>query len=232
MTHNKGLINRLKNYSLCLAVFFCMSPVPVALTRFEKGAMLPARWQNAGSINRVQPPADCVSRNLNGQFILQCGRGDWASPAGWFIQQADWTDLNHDSLPEVTLLVKRPFSPWPVDRVLPYGGYIQSHQDMEGFSSHIILIGWKNDHWGELWAGSALARPVRSFVACDVDNDGRQELAVLEGNYTDTNPQAASSYAIWKWNSFGFDLISRSERPLTRLVAVTTRDNLTLLLTQ
>ena len=24
-------------------------------------------------------------------------------------------------------------------------------------SSHIILIGWKKDHWGEVWAGSALA---------------------------------------------------------------------------
>lgn len=232
MTVFKGLINRPLFLFLCLTALFCMSPITVTLTRLEKGEIVPARWQNAGSITGVQPPVDCASRNLNGQFSLQCARGDWTSPAGWHVQQADWTDLNHDNLPEVTMLVKRPFSPWPVDRVLPYGGYIQSHQDMEGFSSHIIMIGWKDDHWGELWAGSALARPVRSFIACDVDNDGRQELAVLEGSYADSKPVSAESFAIWKWNSFGFDLISREEKPLTWLVAVTTRDNITLLLTQ
>lgn len=232
MKASKGFFDRPLIILGCLAVIICVSPVPVSVTRLDKGNFLPAPWQSAGTINGIEPPADCVTRTSIGQFSLQCGRGDWASPAGWFIQQADWSDLNHDSLPEVTLLVKRPFAPWPVDRVLPYGGYIQSHQDPQGFSSHIILIGWKHDHWGELWAGSALARPVRSFIACDVDNDGGQELAVLEGNYADTGRQTAASFAIWKWNSFGFDLISRAEKPLTRLVAVTTRDNITLLLTQ
>ncbi len=232
MTVSKSLINRPLIILLCLTALLCISPVPVTLTRLDRGDILPASWQSAGKIAGVQSPGDCATLTLRGQFTLRCNQGDWVSPPGWIVQQADWTDLNHDGLPEVTLLVKRPFAPWPVDRVLPYGGYIQSHQDSEGFSSHLILIGWKDDHWGELWAGSALARPVRSFTACDIDSDGRQELVALEGIYSDTDHQAASSYAIWKWNSFGFDLISRAEKPLTRLVAVTTTDNRTLLLTQ
>jgi hypothetical protein len=175
---------------------------------------------------------DCSSSLENSRFDLRCDQGNWSSPAGWTVQQADWTDLNHDGQSEVTLLVKRPFAPWPVDRVLPYGGFINSHQDADGFSSHIILIGWKGDHWGELWAGSALARPVRSFQTCDVNNDGRQELMVLEGDYTDRDQSTATSLAIWEWNSFGFDLVSRLKRPVTRAIPVLTEGNQSLILVQ
>jgi hypothetical protein len=209
-----------------------LSPVPVTPLRLTSGGLIPTAWQEA-------LPVTIGKMNSSGTLIVEDGKahidsrvGDWQSPASWTVQQAAWTDLNHDGVPEVTLQVKRPFAPWPVDRVLPYGGYIKSHQDPEGFSSHIILIGWKQDHWGELWAGSALARPVRSFQACDVDQDGRQELVVLEGSYTDRDPQSAADLAVWKWNSFGFDLVSRLDRPVSRFIGVKTEDNTALILMQ
>ncbi len=215
-----------------LVMVSSLSPVIITPLQLGSNGLYPENWVNAlpFSSNIMGAPGKIWKEN--GAVQIESPSGRWTSPSGWIIQQANWTDLNNDGRPEVTLLVKRPFAPWPVDRVLPYGGYIQSHQDSEGFSSHIILIGWKGDHWGELWAGSALARPVRSFFACDVDNDGRQELAVLEGSYEDKDILSAASIAIWKWNSFGFDLISRLEKPITRFIPVTTRDNKTLILTQ
>jgi hypothetical protein len=217
---------------ICLILLICSSPINVTPIQLENGRMTQGSLQNARISFDFQPPADCSQKYRDGKFALHCSRGDWSSPAGWTVQQAAWTDLNHDGFPEVTLLVKRPFAPWPVDRVLPYGGYIKSHQDSEGFSSHIILIGWKKDHWGELWAGSALARPVRSFQAFDVDQDGRQELVVMEGSYTDRDPQSAADLAVWKWNSFGFDLVSRLDRPVSRFIPVINGNNTALILMQ
>jgi hypothetical protein len=217
---------------LCLAAFFCTSPVMVSPWQLKNGSLQPAPWQNAMGRMDTRQFVNCSSNLENSRFDLTCDQGGWSSPAGWTVQQADWTDLNHDGNPEITLLVKRPFAPWPVDRVLPHGGFINSHQDVDGFSSHIILIGWKGDHWGELWAGSALARPVRSFKACDVNNDSRQELMVLEGNYADRDPSTASSLAIWEWNSFGFYLVSRLERPVSQAVPVLSDENKSLILVQ
>jgi hypothetical protein len=225
MSHSIGAV-------ISLILLICSSPVSVSPLQLENGKMKPGDWQIARASFDFQPPADCTQDYSGGKFTLHCSRGNWTSPAGWTVQQAAWTDLNHDGVPEATLLVKRPFAPWPVDRVLPYGGYIQSHQDPEGFSSHIILIGWKKDHWGELWAGSALARPVRLFQAFDIDQDGRQELVVLEGSYTDRDPQSAADLAVWKWNSFGFDLVSRLDMPVSRFIGVTTENNTALILMQ
>ncbi len=99
-------------------------------------------------------------------------------------------------------------------------------------SSHIILIGWKKDHWGELWAGSALARPVRSFFAVDLNNDGIQELITREGRYQDTDPSHASTLAVWRWNGFGFDLVSRVEKQSQRFTVIMDVERNCLLLLQ
>ena len=76
--------------------------------------------------------------------ILARGQSVWQSPAAWTVIQAAITDLNHDGIPEATLLVWRPFRPWPVDQWLPYGGRIADFHDAAGDSCQIILIGWRN----------------------------------------------------------------------------------------
>lgn len=212
--------NYWKKYSL-LGMIACLSLLNLSTARLSLWQLTPvglqtASWQMAAGLSATRQPACKDLRLTDGGLTISSRSGNWQSPAGWTVQQAAWTDLNHDNQPEVTLLVRRPFEPWPVDKVLPYGGRIQSHQDASGQSSHIILIGWKKDHWGEIWAGSALARPVRSFIAADLDRDGIQEMLVREGNYQDVDPAAASTLAVWQWNGFGFDLLTRLERPSRR----------------
>jgi len=139
--------------------------------------------------------------------ILSGSETAWQSPPAWQVIQAGFTELNLDDSPEVTLLIWRPFAPWPVDRWLPYGGRINEFHDSEDQSCHLILIGWGEGKYRELWAGSALADPVREFAAADLDGDGDQELLTLDGSYTDPLLKPANAFKTWEWNGFGFTVV-------------------------
>jgi hypothetical protein len=141
--------------------------------------------------------------------IEQGGQVAWHSPLEWQVAQASIGDLDRDGQAEVDLLVWRPFRPWPVDRFLPYGGRIDAFQDSQGRSCQIILIAWRLGAYQERWAGSALAEPLRSFAAADMDGDGRQELVGLETAYDAPRSSPAKAVSIWAWNGFGFSLLRR-----------------------
>ncbi len=156
----------------------------------------------------------------------------WTSPADWHITQARITDLNHDHIPEVTLLIWRPFKPWPIDAYLPHPGRIQGFHNQYNRSCHLILIGWHRGAYRELWAGSALADPILDFTAADLDQDGRQELVTLESQY-DTLAPVAHAIALWEWNGFGFSLRSRGPQGrFHTITAIKTFDGQELLLVQ
>ncbi|NMB53442.1 MAG: hypothetical protein GYA15_01970 [Leptolinea sp.] len=214
-------------------LFLISSPLSLTLWQLTPDGFTKAGWQTGVPDKKAVEAYPTASLDWNnGNVVIVSPQGRWQNPAVWNVQQAQWTDLNHDGQSEVTLLVRRPFAPWPVDKLLPFGGRIQSYQDAAGQSSHIILIGWKKDHWGELWAGSALARPVRSFEAVDLDQDGDQELLVREGDYQDTDTSSASTLALWKWNGFGFDLITRMERPSVHFNLIMSKDKKNLILVE
>jgi hypothetical protein len=154
----------------------------------------------------------------------------WQSPGGWQVVQAQISDLNRDGRPEATLLVWRPFKPWPVDAWLPHGGRIQSFHDSRGDSCHIILIGWKQGAFRELWAGSAMADPVKSFAAADLTGTGRPYLVTLEGAYDDPPSAPARRIKIWEWNGFGFSIVNELEDSFSLLGTAQIHDRQLLIL--
>ena len=133
----------------------------------------------------------------------------WQSPPEWDVKQSEISDLDGDGKPEITLLVYRPFEPWPIDQFIPHGGRINGFHDEQGMSCHFILIAWRDDSFREIWAGSALASPVRSFKPADLDGDGLQELIVIESDYTAKTGDPGRSLSVWSWNGFGFSLVTR-----------------------
>ncbi len=159
-----------------------------------------------------------VSRNGTAARIEAGGKTLWLSPPTWQVNQAAITDLNHDSIPEAALLVWRPFRAWPVDQWLPAGGRIGTFHDAGGNSCQIILIGWKNGKFVEVWAGSALAEPVKTFSAVDLNADGRQELITLENTYAGPRSAPGGSLKVWEWNGFGFSSLSGLEGRFDDLV--------------
>lgn len=134
----------------------------------------------------------------------------WQSPQGWRVVQFGLADFDHSGLLEVSLLVWRPFEPWPIDRILLQPGRIDAHQSADGMSCHVILIGWRGGRFGEVWAGSALADPLLSLSTVDLNGDGRPELAALESGYDAAAGDVARALTVWSWNGFGFDLLART----------------------
>jgi hypothetical protein len=201
---------------LTLGLLLQTSPVP--LRAWELGPSGLVRADLAAGIVPVKPRTQ-ADFNQNGRLErLQLAEGRlailsgespvWQSPDGWTVFQSNVTDLNQDGIPEAALLVWRPFRPWPVDRWLPHGGRILDFQDDQGDSCQIILIGWRGTGYGELWAGSAMAEPVRSFAVSDLNGDGSQELVTLEGSYSDARSAPARALKVWEWNGFGFSVVS------------------------
>ncbi len=220
--------------SLCQA-----SPVPLHALRVESNRLAPAiippglkafPTPPAADLDG-EPPLETLSLSAGHLEIRSAGETAWQSPADWDVLQAAFTDLDHDGLLEVTLLVWRPFRPWPVDRWLPNGGRIEAFQDAQGYSCQLILIGWREGSYRELWAGSAMSKPVTSFLAADLDSDGRQELLTIESDYA--APRTAPGHVLktWDWNGFGFSIVSQMGGTfINRLVPTLTNDGRILIL--
>ena len=157
----------------------------------------------------------------SGRLSIISGRETvWQSPQTWKIVQALISDFNRDGKPEVTLLLWRPFRPWPADQWLPNGGRIAEFHNSEGLSCHIILIGWTRGGFHELWAGSAMADPITYIAPADVNSNNAQELVALEGRYTDPQSAPARTLKIWEWNGFGFSVVSSIDGIFTNMSLV------------
>jgi len=210
----------------------CLLAVCCSITIFRTHLM---RWEwRNGNFIPVNPQPSIPARPLReadlnsdgkiewvvfagNRVFLQGAPGTlWSSPPEWKIEQAQITDLDHDGLPELTLLVWRTFAPWPIDSFLPHGGRIGDFHDAQNQSCHIILIGWRQGAFRELWAGSALAEPVLNFNANDWNGDGRQELMSIETGYD--QPSQGKALSLWEWNGFGFSLLGRQSIRIGKFV--------------
>jgi hypothetical protein len=200
-----------------------LSPLAVPAGNIAIKPAAKADFNRDGSIENL--------RLANGRLaILSSGQLVWQSPAAWTVVQAEITDLNHDGAAEATLLVWRPFRPWPVDQWLPDGGRIAGFHDAAGDSCQLILIGWRGRAYGEVWAGSALAEPVRSFAMADLNDDHIQELVTLEGSYADSRSAPARTIKVWEWNGFGFTVVSSLPGTFHKMALVQAADGHNLIL--
>jgi hypothetical protein len=208
-------MNTLHRLLLSLAALTLVTPLPLRALELTQQGLQPIPAPASYELLEMPVKADLngdgqaeTLRLADGQLTILSGtQAAWQSPVAWKVAQATFTDLNDDRVPEVTLLVWRPFRPWPVDAWLPHGGRISEFHNSDGQSCHIILIGWKDERYRELWAGSALAEPVRTFAAADLDADGRQELVALETEYDGPASAAANRLTVWEWNGFGFSAV-------------------------
>jgi hypothetical protein len=201
---------------LTLGTLLQVTPAPLHALSLGPEGLLPASIPTGSELMSSVQAADLDGNGTperlslaNGHLKIFSGNEiAWESPSDWKIVQAAIVDLNNDGRPEVALLLWRFFQPWPVDRWLPNGGRIADFHDANGQSCHVILVGWRNGSYHELWAGSPMADPITSFAVADLDGDKTQELVAIEGSYTDPRSAPGRTLKVWKWNGFGFSVVS------------------------
>jgi hypothetical protein len=213
---------------LTLGLLLQTSPAPLRALDLGPASLVPISIPT-----RTAPVNPVIQADLDGNgtpetlaltggrlSIISGGENVWQSPVEWQIIQAAISDLNHNGKPEVTLLLWRPFRPWPVDQWLPDGGRIAAFHNDEGQSCQIILIGWTRSGYNELWAGSAMADPITSFAVADLNGDNVQDLVALEGRYTDSISSPARTLKVWEWNGFGFTVVSSNNGRFSKITLV------------
>jgi hypothetical protein len=220
-------------------VLFSLSPVPIQVWAWQGEVSQDhvsrgEGFQPAGFPLDAQPIRPLLAGDLQGDggqerlaltsgllTVLKGSQILWQSPHGWQVDQAAITDLDHDGKPEVTLLVWRPFAPWPIDRYIPNPGRISTFHDQHNQSCHLILIGWRGGAMREIWAGSALAEPVQSFSSAGPP--GKEILITLDSLYALARTDPARAMSAWEWNGFGFSLVSRLTGPFSKAVTLSSQ---------
>ncbi len=224
---------------LVIPALALVSPAPIRLWQMKKDVGLkqvpiPSILHVAQSRTLADFDSDGIPETLtlaDGHAAIRTGdQTRWQSPPTWLVKQAEISDLNRDGVLEVTLLVWRPFKPWPVDTWLPNGGRISSFHDSQGDSCHMILIGWKQGSFRELWAGSAMAETVDRFAVADLKGNDRQYLVTLGGNYDDPPSAASRQLKVWEWNGFGFSVVNGLDDSFNLMVTARTEDGQVLIL--
>jgi hypothetical protein len=117
-------------------------------------------------------------------------------------------DVTGDDRQEWVLLVWRPWRDWPIQRWTSAPSRIVGFHDERGDSCHLVLLDPSDGR--EVWAGSALPAPLVALAVGDVDGDGRNELATLEGEYSAGRGGPGIRANVWQWNGFGFTMRWRS----------------------
>lgn len=121
----------------------------------------------------------------------------WESKPGWQVKQFGFGDADEDGRNELI------FTLWKSD----------GPDDKGQSRSHPFVYGWRRAAFRPVWAGSALADPIREFALSNFAQSGSgptNQLVVLEGSYAETQDAPARYVTVWQWNGWGYELLWRS----------------------
>lgn len=133
--------------------------------------------------------------SANNQFI-------WQSPQNWQIKNY----VIADSINSGENLIN--MNLWKI------GSFGKSkpfwhHGNDNKMQNHLFIYRLQNNQMHPVWGSSALDMPNCKIAFADVNNDGKNELIAYEGSYADY-PNCIPKYkSIWRWNGWGFTLVSR-----------------------
>ena len=71
--------------------------------------------------------------------------------------------------------------------------------------NHLFIFKLVEGAFKPVWQSSNLDRPNYKTELVDLDGDRTNELVVVEGDYNDL---AVQKTCIWRWNGWGFSMVS------------------------
>jgi len=177
--------------------------------------LLSAAVLGAAAVNILNPPAQTIRKDTDGNGyreeyrlannqlrIYENNRLIWQSPDDWNIRQISLADADNDHRTELIMVL------WKHGSYGEIKPFWFKGKDNE-YTSHLFLYRMRTGVFKEVWCSSALVNPIIEMTVEDSDNDGANELHVLEG------PSAGFAYSLrqlfhrqetrWIWNSWGFE---------------------------
>jgi len=169
---------------------------------FESGKMLSKQEQVDLNNNSVSENYDLENGKLT---ITENEKMIWQSPSEWWIDDFALADSNNDGVVNINL------SLWKSGSFGTSRPFWVKENDMS-VKNHFFVLEFSGGAIKQVWGSSNLAEPNCEFKITDVDNDGKNDLVVVEGDYSQ-KPKCTGNYvAVWKWNDWGFSNEWRSEK--------------------
>lgn len=128
----------------------------------------------------------------------------WQSADDWWVEDFVLADSTNDGVVDINLSVWKSGS---FGKFKPF--WIK--QDDPSVKNHFFIFDWKDGKIKPIWQSSNLDAPNCQILVDDVNNDGQNELIVVEGDYADSPDCRGKYVAVWKWNEWGFLNEWRSE---------------------
>jgi hypothetical protein len=139
--------------------------------------------------------------------IIENSKIVWQSPNDWWIDNFFLADSNNDGIFDINL------SLWKAGNFGSSKPFWVEENDMS-IKNHFFIFDFIDDAMKQIWGSSNLDEPNCEFQIADIDNDGKNDLIVVEGDYSQ-KPKCNGNYvAVWKWNDWGFSNEWRSEKEI------------------
>jgi hypothetical protein len=172
-------------------------------------------WMAAG--NGLGTNVQTINRDTDGngykeQYLLEDHRLQvyenhrliWRSPQDWKIQQFILADADNDKQTELLMVVWKHGS---FGNAKPF--WVEGPDNK--YSCHLFLYHLRSGKLKSVWCSSALVNPIIEMKVKDSNEDGLNELNILEG------PRAGFGYSLrqffsrhntlWIWDNWGFKRI-------------------------
>lgn len=145
--------------------------------------------------------ADLLKENyqlINKQLLVtEDNKTLWQSPDDWQVDSFVLADANNDGVVDINLSV---WKPGDFGTSQPF--WVKEN-DMS-IKNHFFVFNLVDDQVKALWQSSNLEKPNCEFLLADIDDDQKNDLVVIEGEYGKNTSCQGKYLAIWKWNDWGF----------------------------
>ncbi|MFA6410763.1 MAG: CapA family protein [Candidatus Buchananbacteria bacterium] len=219
-TTTKKIIDRLKIPTTIQSKFywngvdyFWLPSYEIENSFFEQGAVTSPRLAREVYQEKYLPDGKKLQAIIvdNTGYVILDGKNIWQSDSGYKVENVLIGDFNNDKIDEIG------FSLWKQGSFGPHLPFWQKEND-KNISNHLFLYqldegAVTSPHLRMTWGSSALDNPIIKMALVDLDQDGKNELAVLE----QANSAGAilesrqTDLGIWKFNDFNFFNIFKSE---------------------
>jgi len=129
----------------------------------------------------------------------------WQSDIKFKAENIVLADIDNDKKTDILI------SLWKIGK---YGSDLPFwlEKNINDWGNHFFIYKWQENKIKLFWGSSTLDAPIKEMTISDVNNDGKNELITLEGNYNNANNHYADYLTIWHWNEWSLFNDFRSEK--------------------